>query len=175
MDCLLSLKDLGFQTGSGVMIGLPGSTLETLADDLLLLAGLDLDMIGVGPFIPHPDTPLAGAAGGDSVLTLKSVALLRILTLNAHLPATTALGSVDSEGRQKALRGGANVIMPNVTPAAYRKYYEIYPGKICIGEQPGDCRGCLAGMAGALGRRISEGRGHSLKRNFATAKTRETA
>jgi biotin synthase len=161
--CLDVLRELGFQVGSGMMVGLPGQTPAMIADDILRMASFDFDMLGIGPFIPHPDTPLAASAPGAVELVLKTVALTRIVTRRAHMPATTAIGSIDPEGRQKALGCGANVLMPNVTPPQYRKLYSIYPGKICIDEKPSDCRGCTAAMAIALGRRIGQGKGDTIR------------
>ncbi|MDD2804437.1 MAG: [FeFe] hydrogenase H-cluster radical SAM maturase HydE [Elusimicrobiales bacterium] len=161
--CLAWLKDAGFQVGSGVMAGLPGQSLESLADDLLLFKRLDLDMVGIGPFIANPDTPLAGAVSGTLDAALRMVALTRILTKNAHIPATTAMGSIDPQGRQKALRCGANVLMPNISPTEHRVDYSLYPGKICTGEAPEQCAGCVDAMLGALGRERAEGFGHSMK------------
>lgn len=162
--CLDDLRSLGFQVGSGFMVGLPGQTLEILADDLLACAQRDFDMIGIGPFIPHPETPLKGLEGGSAELALKVVALTRILTKNSHLPATTALASIDPVGRERALQAGANVIMPNVTPVKYKKDYEIYPGKICITDEAKDCRFCLEERIESVGRFVAEGPGHSLKK-----------
>ena len=161
--CLKWLRELGFQVGSGIMVGLPGQTLEMIADDILLMNTLDLDMIGIGPFIPDPHTPLKDAKGGSLELTLKTLALIRITTKNTHLPATTAMGSIDPQGRQKALGAGANVLMPNVTPTKYRKHYQLYPNKICIKDKPGDCSLCIAGMVATLDRTIAIDAGHSLK------------
>lgn len=163
LACLQFLKDLHYQVGSGCMIGLPGQTTADLADDLLLLKKLDLDMIGVGPFIPHPETPLQHDASGTLELVLKFIALVRLITKNTHIPATTALGSIHPLGRQMALLRGANILMPNVTPEKYRRFYEIYPNKICITEKPADCSGCIGGMIHSLGRKIGHGPGHSLK------------
>lgn len=163
LECLMDLRDLGYQVGSGCMIGLPGQTLQDLADDLLLIRKLDLDMVGVGPFIPHPETPLADAAAGSLDLVLRFVALVRLVSVDTHIPATTALGSIHPMGRQLALQCGANVIMPNVTPQKYRQYYEIYPNKICLTEKPSDCAGCTGSMIHALGRKLARGPGHSLK------------
>ncbi len=163
LENLKVLRELGYQVGSGCMIGLPGQTLEDLADDLLLMEKMDLDMVGVGPFIPHPETPLKNSPRGDLKLTLKFVALVRLVTRNTHIPATTALGSIHPFGRQMALERGANVLMPNVTPEKYRKFYEIYPNKICITEKPSDCAGCVGSMIHSLGRKIAKGYGHSLK------------
>ncbi len=158
------LKELGFQTGSGIMIGLPGQTPESIADDILMFKKLDLDMVGNGPFIPNPDTPLKDTNGGTLIDALKLVALTRIVTLNAHIPATTALGTISSQGRQKALHCGANVIMPNITPREYRRHYMLYPGKICVDENTSDCNKCINAMVLCAGREISTNFGHSLKK-----------
>jgi len=165
LQCLHWLKELGYEVGSGVMVGLPGQSLEALADDLLLFQELDLDMIGIGPFIPHPNTPLGVETQNFASLqlTLRMVALTRIITRNTNIPATTAVGTIDKEGRQKALQCGANIMMPNATPAQYRKYYEIYPDKICIDEKPSDCQGCIKAMLASIGRYAAPGTGDSLK------------
>lgn len=161
--CLHDLLDLGFQTGCGSMVGLPGQTLAALAEDILFFQNMNFDMIGIGPFIPHPETPLADAAGGTVELTLKVVAITRLLTRNAHLPATTAIASLDSTGREKALAAGANVIMPNITPIQYREHYQIYPGKVCSQFPMQDNLPQLEKMLQSLGRTISRTKGHSLK------------
>lgn len=163
LQCLESLRRLGYQVGSGTMVGLPGQTIDSIADDILRFKELDLDMIGIGPFIPHPETPLRDCVGGTIDLVLRTTALTRIVTRDTHIPATTATGTIDATGRQKALRCGANVIMPNMTPSPYRKNYLIYPGKICISETPGKCSLCVEGMATELGRTIGRDAGHSLK------------
>lgn len=158
------LRELGYQVGSGHMVGLPGQTAETLAGDILLLRELDVEMAGIGPFIPHPDTPLASSPGGTIEDTLKVVAVTRLVLPWAHLPSTTAVGSIDAQGRQKALRCGANVIMPNVTPGKYREGYQLYPHKICLAEEPEHCRPCVEGIIRSLGRRVGADRGDSPKR-----------
>ncbi len=163
LECLEWLRELKYQVGSGCMVGIPGQTLQDLADDLLLMKKLDLDMVGVGPFIPHPETPLKDTEQGNLELVLRFVALVRLVTQNTHIPATTALGSIHPFGRERALQGGANVIMPNVTPQKYRKFYEIYPNKICITEKPSDCAGCVGSMVHSLGRKLGQGAGHSYK------------
>jgi biotin synthase len=142
LECLKALRGLGYQVGSGVMIGLPGQTFEMLANDLLFLQSLELDMIGVGPFIPHPATPLAEATGGTLGLALRFVACLRLLCPEALIPATTALGALAVDGRQRALRAGANVLMPNCTPVPYRGRYELYPGKVGAAEAT-ESRACV--------------------------------
>ena len=128
--CLRSLKKIGYQTGSGIMVGLPGQTLESIADDILLFRELDIDMIGCGPFIPHPKTPLARFGAGSAELTYRVVALARIVTRDTHIPATTALTTLrGNRARESALCRGANVVMPNITPQPYRRGYNIYPSK----------------------------------------------
>ncbi|MBK7689278.1 MAG: hypothetical protein IPJ35_09900 [Elusimicrobia bacterium] len=154
LRCLADLKELGFQVGSGVMVGLPGQSVETLADDIALMDRLQLDMIGVGPFIPNPETRWA-PKGGSLDLTLRVVAVLRLVTRVAHIPATTAMGSIDPRGREKALECGANVLMPNVTPRTHREHYRLYPGKICLDEDPSTCAACLRMRLDALGRTVN--------------------
>jgi biotin synthase len=133
MQCLRSLKHLGFETGTGNMVGLPGQTFEILADDLLVMKLLDADMLGIGPFIAHPDTPLAGIGYDDLDLTLRVLALARLLTRNTNIPATTALSTLHPQGRLQALRVGANVVMPDFTPEIYKSRYDIYPGRTDVG------------------------------------------
>jgi biotin synthase len=164
LRCLRNLKELGFQVGSGAMIGLLGQTLEDIADDILFFKQMEFDMIGIGPFIAHPNTPLNGATNGTLDLTLRAVALTRIITKNTHIPATTAVGTIDKDGRQKALKCGANIMMPNATPPQYRKYYEIYPDKICIDEKPSDCQNCITAMLASIDRHVATGWGDSLRR-----------
>ena len=164
IESLKYLKTIGYQIGSGVIIDLPGQTPEIMAEDLLLSQDLELDMIGSGPFIPHQQTPLKGSKTGTVEMTLKFTALSRLLLPLAHIPATTALGTIDAEGRQKALKAGANVVMPNVTDSKYREKYQIYPEKICVNEEAGDCRQCIGGIIASLGRHVSQNKGHSLKK-----------
>ncbi len=163
LKCLDQLKELNYQVGSGIMVGLPGQSLESMADDILLFRSLELDMIGIGPFLPHPNTPLTGDKNIGIEMVLKVIALTRIVTKNTHIPATTAVGTLDARGRQKALDCGANVIMPNITPMQYRKLYEIYPDKICLSENAATCRGCVEKMILAAGRVLGTGFGHALK------------
>lgn len=159
LHCLQWLKKLGYETGAGNMVGLPGQTLEILADDILLMRDLDIDMIGIGPFIAHPQTPLADRPTGDIELVLKVIAVTRLVTGNTNIPATTALATLDHQGRLKALQTGANVVMPDFTPAAYKELYEIYPGR---GKVAPDIQAFLARLGSdleAIGRRIGKGRG----------------
>lgn len=163
LACLGWLRQLGYQVGSGAMVGLPGQDAEDIAGDILLYKELSLDMIGIGPFIAHPHTPLAAKKSGALGLTLRAIALTRIVTKDAHIPATTAVGTVDVGGRQKALECGANILMPNMTPVKYRKFYEIYPDKICISEDALSCHGCVKQMINGLGRKVGGGCGDSFK------------
>jgi biotin synthase len=134
IQCLRTIKHLGFETGTGNMVGLPGQTLEILADDLLVMKILDADMLGIGPFISHPETPLAGIENDDIELTLRVLAIARLLTRNTNIPATTALATLHPQGRLLALQAGANVVMPDFTPEIYKSRYDIYPGKTDTGS-----------------------------------------
>ncbi len=166
---LRTLRALGYEPGSGVMIGIPGQTYASLARDVELFAELDLDMIGVGPFIPHPATPLGhkvwSAPPGEQVpatelMTYKVVALARIACPRANIPSTTALATLNrARGRELGLLRGANVVMPNLTPPEYRVLYEIYPAKACIHETAMECGVCLTGRITALGRNVGTGPG----------------
>ncbi|HOU36215.1 MAG TPA: [FeFe] hydrogenase H-cluster radical SAM maturase HydE [Candidatus Omnitrophota bacterium] len=160
LRCLSWLHKLGYETGSGMMTGLPGQTAGSIADDICLFGKLDLDMIGIGPFIPHPHTPLAKARPGSLELVLKAIALTRIMTSDTNIPATTAAGTIDPRGREKALRCGANVLMPNMTPPPYRRLYEIYPDKVCINEGEFSRGAYLARMIRRIGRTISSDYGY---------------
>jgi biotin synthase len=164
IEHLRTLKRLGFQVGSGNMVGLPGQTVDSLAGDIMLLRELDVEMAGIGPFISHPHTPLGGESGGDVPATLRTLAVARLVLPYAHLPATTALGSIDPQGRQKALRCGANVVMPDITPVKYKQLYEIYPNKICLTEGSTQCIPCLSGVIKDIGRTVDTGYGHAVKR-----------
>jgi biotin synthase len=176
MEILRELSQLGYEVGSGVMIGIPGQTYSSLAADIDLFHTLDLDMIGVGPYIPHPQTALAN---GDTILfpgksivspfgqvpnteemTYKVIALCRLVRPNANIPSTTALATLNKEtGRELGLQRGANVVMPNLTPPQYRVCYEIYPDKACINETADCCNHCLAQRILSIGRTIAQGPG----------------
>jgi biotin synthase len=123
------LKELGFETGTGNMVGLPWQTTDALVEDITIMNGIGADMLGIGPFIAHPDTPLARYPNGDPELVFKVLAIARLVTRTTNIPATTALGTIDPRHRIKALMVGANVVMPDFTPDRYKKYYDIYPGK----------------------------------------------
>lgn len=161
--CLYDLKKLGYETGTGCLVGLPNQTIESLADDILFFKELDADMVGIGPFIPHEQTPLKDAAKGDFWIALKVMALTRLNLPDINIPATTAMETLNPNGRIIALNSGANVVMPNVTSKEYRAKYEIYPGKICINENPEQCRGCIEGKIRAIGRTISQEKGFRKK------------
>lgn len=163
MQCILWLRDLGYQLGSGVMVGLPGQTPQMLARDVSWLHEVGAEMIGVGPFIAHPETPLARAENGTVDATLRLVAALRIAFPWAHIPATTAMGTLDTKGRERALQAGANVMMPNMTPVVHRARYQIYPDKICLTDDARVCASCVAARIHALGRTIANDRGDVIR------------
>ena len=154
--CLRGLKTLGYEVGSGCLVGLPNQSIESLADDILFFKEIGADMIGVGPFIPHPDTPLKDASKGSFFLALKVMAITRILLKDINIPATTAMESIQKDGRIIALQSGANVVMPNVTTTEYRQKYEIYKGKACINENPTKCLGCITNKIKLIGRSVSK-------------------
>jgi len=167
LQCLRDLKSLGVQTGGGFMIGLPGETLDVLADNVWLCREFDFDMIGIGPYVPHPDTPLGdqpNAYADDPETFFRAIAVLRLANPDAHIPATTAFDAVFPNGRDLALQRGANVFMPNATPGRLRKNYQLYPGKPCIDEDASDCTLCVQARLRALGRPIAQGPSHSLKK-----------
>ncbi len=161
--CLKDLKKLNYEVGSGCLVGLPNQTLNSLADDILFFKEIDADMIGIGPFIPNPNTPLSDEQGGTFKLALKVMAIVRILMPTINIPATTAMETLNPNGRIIALQSGANVVMPNVTEGDYRKKYEIYPGKICINDTPNQCRNCIESKIKSIGRTISTNYGFHIK------------
>ncbi len=148
VNCLSLLQLTGYQTGTGVMIGLPGQTIEQLAKDLLFINDMDIDMVGMGPYIEHENTPLASLENKLSLqerfdLSLKMIASLRILMKDINIAAATALQAIDPLGREKAIKIGANIIMPNITPGIYRDSYALYKNKPCTDDAAEDCKGCL--------------------------------
>ena len=153
--CLKDLKKLGYEVGSGCLVGLPNQTIESLAEDILFFKEIGADMVGIGPFIPHPNTPLKECPTGNFELALKVMAITRILLRDINIPATTAMETLNTNGRIIALQSGANVVMPNVTTTEYRKKYEIYPNKICINENPTQCFNCISNKIKSIGRTIS--------------------
>ena len=171
MAILRMLQRLGYEAGSGVMIGIPGQTYGSVADDIDLFRSMDLDMIGIGPYISHPETPLGDHSWAreippqeqipsDELTVYKAVALTRLVCPDSNIPSTTALATINKEeGRELGLMRGANIVMPNLTPPEYRVKYEIYPDKACVNETAEMCRGCLQGRVEAIGRVIGSGPG----------------
>ena len=162
-QCLYDLKELGYETGTGCLVGLPQQTIESLANDILFFKELNADMVGIGPFIPHPDTPLKNSKTGSFELALKVMALTRLNLPDINIPATTAMETLNPNGRIIALKSGANVVMPNVTSIQYRSKYDIYPVKICIGDEPVKCRNCIGAKIRSIGRSISQDYGYRHK------------
>jgi len=171
-DVLAALKELDYEVGSGVMVGIPGQSYETLADDIEWFARLDLDMIGLGPYLPHPKTPMGQGKipplpNGQQVpntelMTYKVLALTRLVAPRTNIPSTSALATMNYDGgREGGLMRGANVIMPNVTPSKYRAYYEIYPAKACIRESNENFDQLLRERLESIERRVGTGRGDS--------------
>ena len=152
--CLFDLKDIGYQVGSGFMVGSPYQTTENLIEDLRFLKELNPDMIGIGPYITHKNTPFASFENGSLLLTLRLISILRLMFPYALIPATTALGTIHPKGRELGLKAGANVVMPNLSPVGVRKMYELYENKICTGEEAAQCRGCLERRVHSAGYRI---------------------
>lgn len=161
-QCLLWLKELGYQVGAGFMVGSPGQTNECLAQDLVFLKELQPQMVGIGPFIPHHETPFATEEKGSTEKTLLLLSILRIILPKVLLPSTTALGTVDPRGREKGLEAGANVVMPNLSPVSVRKQYELYDAKICTGEEAAECRGCLEKRVKSVGYELVAERGDAI-------------
>lgn len=161
--CLKDLRDLGYQVGSGVMVGPPGQTTAHLAEDIAFFGRFGFDMIGIGPFIPHPDTPFRGAARGGVGLTLRVIAITRLVARSAWMPATTALGSLERDFRVDALKAGANVLMPSFSPESASRGYAIYPGKDHARDRDGARGAETERMARAAGLRLDLSRADSLR------------
>ena len=159
VECLYNLKKLGYETGTGCLVGLPNQTVESLADDILFFKELDADMVGIGPFIPHPETPLANESKDNFDMALRVMAVTRLLLPDINIPATTAMESLREDGRIIALNSGANVVMPNMTEKQYRAKYEIYPNKICINDSPDKCINCIKSKILSIGRTIAQSKG----------------
>ncbi|SDZ12200.1 [FeFe] hydrogenase H-cluster radical SAM maturase HydE [Tindallia californiensis] len=143
IKCLQNLKEIGFQVGTGFLVGLPGQTLEDYVEDLIFLQELKPHMVGIGPFIPHQHTPMSHEQGGSLTDVITLLAIIRLLLPDVLLPATTALGSIDPIGREKGLKAGANVVMPNLSPTTARAKYALYDGKISTGDEAAECRICI--------------------------------
>ena len=159
MRCLYDLRDLGYTVGVGFMVGSPFQTPAELAADLKFIEEFKPEMCGIGPFVPHHATPFAGFAGGTVELTCYLLSLIRLIQPSILLPATTALGTIDPQGRERGILSGANVVMPNLSPPEVRADYELYDNKICTGEEAAECRGCLGSRMVAIGRRLVVDRG----------------
>lgn len=159
IQCLYDLKKIGYQIGAGFMVGLPDQTTEDLVSDLRFLKELQPQMVGIGPFIPHKDTPLANEIGGDLRMTTILLAIIRLMLPGVLLPATTALGSISPQGREKGLKAGANVVMPNLSPTTVRDKYLLYDGKICTGDEAAHCRGCIEKRINSSGFQVNMSRG----------------
>ena len=157
--CLRDLKELGFQVGAGFMVGAPGQKPEHLLEDLRFLQELQPDMIGIGPFLPHNDTPFRDEAPGSFLLTLRLLSLLRLMFPRVLLPATTALGTIHPLGRELGMQAGANVVMPNLSPVDVREKYKLYENKICTGDEAAQCRSCLERRMERVGYRVVVDRG----------------
>ena len=159
MNCLKILKELGYQTGCGFMVGSPYQTAETIAEDLKFIEQFSPDMCGIGPFIPHKNTPFADKAAGTLDMTCYLLSIIRLIKPNILLPATTALGTINEKGRELGILSGANVVMPNLSPVSVRKKYELYDNKICTGEEAAECKNCLAARMKNIGYEIVTDRG----------------
>ena len=159
MECLRSLKEIGYQTGCGFMVGSPGQTVETLLDDLAFTAALNPEMVGLGPFIPHADTPFAAQPPGTVEQTLKLLSIVRLMLPRVLLPATTALATLDPMGCEKGMLAGANVVMPNLTPPGAREKYLLYDGKAVSGSEDADALEDLRARMRAIGYQIVTDRG----------------
>lgn len=161
INCLKNLQKIGYQTGTGVMVGLPFQTFEDLADDLIFMKELDIDMCGMGPYVEHEDTPLYVFKDDLLIqeerfnLTLKMIAILRIMMKDINIAAATALQAIDPIGREKAIKVGANIIMPNITPGKYRNDYALYQNKPCTDEEAEDCAGCMDARINLTGDEIA--------------------
>jgi biotin synthase len=162
IQCLKDLTEIGYQVGAGCMVGLPGQSNEDYVRDLMFLKELEPHMVGIGPFIPHKDTPLAVESGGTVETTEIMLAITRLLLPMVLLPATTALGSIDPMGREKGIKAGANVVMPNLSPTSVRKKYALYDGKICTGDEAAECRMCIEGRIKRAGFSIDMSRGDNI-------------
>lgn len=171
IELLGKLKSLGYEAGGGIMVGIPGQSYATVASDILAFRGLDLDMIGIGPYIPHPATPLGSGELRPEVdpaeqvpateeMVLKVVALTRLVCPESNIPSTTALATINKkDGRRRGLMCGGNIVMPNLTPVRYRAMYEIYPAKSCIDESATDCSQCLRAQIESIDREVGAGPG----------------
>lgn len=158
-QCLWNLKKAGFHVGTGFMVGAPGQTAAHLAEDLLFIKELEPKMVGIGPFVPHHDTPFKDEPSGTAELTTFLISVLRLMNHHLLLPSTTALGTIDPKGREKGILAGANVVMPNLSPIDVRKDYALYDNKICTGDEAAECVGCLGRRMDSIGYHLDFSRG----------------
>ena len=158
-QCLYDLKKIGYQVGAGFMVGSPYQTMENVVEDLLFLKELQPEMVGIGPFLPHHETPFSEEPKGSMELTLILISILRLMLPKALLPATTALGTIHPNGREEGILSGANVVMPNLSPTTVRKNYQLYDNKICTGDEAAECRFCLDGRMRRIGYELVVDRG----------------
>ncbi len=161
--CLEDLKKIGYQIGSGFMIGLPGQKVSDLVNDLLYVKELNPHMVGIGPFISHKDTPLKNEKNGTLEDTITLIAILRLLLPKALIPATTSLGTINPLGRELGIKAGANVVMPNLSPTTVREKYSLYDGKICTGDEAVECRRCIEGRINRAGFKVEVSRGDNIE------------
>ncbi|MGN0453803.1 MAG: [FeFe] hydrogenase H-cluster radical SAM maturase HydE [Ruminococcus sp.] len=159
MECLKNLKEIGFQTGCGFMVGSPYQTVENLAEDLIFIEKFKPHMVGIGPFIPHKDTPFRNEKSGTLEMTLKLLAIIRLILPKVMLPSTTALGTINPRGRELGILWGANVVMPNLSPTTVRKKYMLYDNKICTGDEAAECRFCMQKRMESIGYKVVVSRG----------------
>lgn len=158
-NCLRVLKKIGYQTGCGFMVGSPGQTIDALYEDLMFIKELNPEMVGIGPFIPHQDTPFAKEPAGTLDMTLRLLSIIRLIQPHVLLPATTALGTIDPRGREKGIQAGGNVVMPNLSPVNVRDKYKLYDNKICTGDEAAECRNCMAMRMKSIGYEVVTDRG----------------
>lgn len=157
--CLRDLKEIGYQTGCGFMVGSPYQTVETLHEDLMFIKELMPQMVGIGPFIPQKDTPFGEKEAGTMEMTLRLLSIIRLLHPHVLLPATTALGTIHPKGREKGILSGANVVMPNLSPVHVREKYKLYDNKICTGDEAAECRYCMQRRMESIGYQVVVDRG----------------
>lgn len=157
--CLHDLKEIGFQTGCGFMVGSPYQTIETIYEDLMFIRELRPEMVGIGPFIPQKDTPFGEKTAGTLDMTLRLLSIIRLLHKRVLLPATTALGTIHPKGRERGILAGANVVMPNLSPVSVREKYKLYDNKICTGDEAAECRYCMEKRMESIGYRVAVARG----------------
>lgn len=160
-QCLYTLKEIGYQVGCGIMVGSPYQTIDNLVEDLAFMKTFNPHMVGIGPFIPQKDTPFGEMEPGSLEMTLFLLAIIRLMLPKVLLPATTALGTIHSRGRELGILAGGNVVMPNLSPVKVRKKYALYDNKICTGEEAEECRGCLGNRMESIGYKLVVSRGDS--------------